>query len=76
MYYREELKSSVFQVYYWQYSNTGSFNNMLLDLMSKADFVNYAKLSSAYPELSLAFSMWKEAKDEGQELFRLYQVSI
>ena len=76
MYYRKELKPAVMQVYYWRYSNTGSFNNMLLDLMNKADFINFAKLSSAYPELALAFNMWKEAGDEGKDLFRLYEIFI
>jgi len=64
------IDEAVEQVYYWQYSNTGSFFNQLITLFQKADGNNIKKLNSAYPEIFLAIEMWKVAGDNGDDLFR------
>jgi len=50
-----------FEVYCWQYSNTGSFSNMLLDLFGKADSENRIKLGSAFPHLFQAYCEWRNS---------------
>lgn len=61
---------AVRELYFWQYSNTGCFHNMLFSLMQKADTDNYAKLEIAFPEEAEAYYQWCKSDDYGNELFR------
>ena len=69
---KSPIELAVMEVYFWQFSNTGSFTNMLLDLFRKADRENNVKLTVAYPELSHALALWDAAGDAGNDLFREY----
>jgi len=62
--------AAIREIYFWQFSNTGCFNQQLLDLFGKADFNNRAKLRLAYPELYEAWIEWNNAGDYGNDLFR------
>ena len=64
------FKDAVREVYFWQYSNTGCFNQQLLNLFQKADPSNKQKLAGAFPELYDALSAWEAAGDYGNDLFR------
>ncbi len=66
------LGEAVAQVYYWQYSNTDSFNQKLIDLYRKGDMTNKAKLKSVYPEIVAALELWEVSGDNGDDLFRHY----
>lgn len=63
-------EEAVRELYFWQYSNTGCFHNMLFDLMQKADIKNYVKLCTAFPHECHAFTEWMASSDNGNDLFR------
>ena len=66
------LENAVRELYFWQYSNTGCFHNILFDLMQKADTNNYAKLKIAFPEEAEAYYLWCKAGNYGNDLFKQY----
>lgn len=66
------LKEAVTELYFWQYSRTGSFHNYLYDLLQKADESNKQKLAEGFPTEREALQMWEEAGDYGNDLFRVY----
>lgn len=61
---------AVRELYFWQYSNTRCFHNMLFDLMQKADHINIERIAVGFPEEVEAFRDWCKASDCGNELFR------
>lgn len=61
-----EIEKAVAQLYYWQYSNTGSFFNQLFDLISKADFDNKENLRKGFPFHVEAYELWMESEDPDQ----------
>ena len=63
-------EQAVRELYFWQYSNTGCFHNMLFDLMAKADANNFARLVPSFPNECMAYIDWSGAGDGGNELFR------
>lgn len=65
---------AVREVYFWQYSRTDCFNQLLLDLFQKADPSNRKRLDMAFPLLFEAWSQWSEAGDNGNDLFRKYGI--
>jgi hypothetical protein len=58
------------EVYFWQYSNTNSFNNMFILLYQKADMGNKRRLFTAFPALCAAIEEWNSAGDNGNDFFR------
>ena len=68
----DDLRRAVGHIYDWQYNNTGSFFNLLCKLIQKADPQNKAKINLAFPTLFMAMTMWHEAGDNGDDLFRRY----
>jgi hypothetical protein len=66
------INDAMREVYFWRYSNTGSFHNMLFDLFQKADNDNLVILGNAYPSEYLAWYMWTQAADHGDTFFRDY----
>ncbi len=68
MTYGEAVK----EVYFWQYSRTNCFNQLLLDLFGKADINNFNKLAQAFPSLASAYLHWQGSGDYGNDLFRIY----
>ena len=65
-------EDAVKEIYFWQYSNTGCFNQKLFDLYMKADGNNKSRLWLAFPELIEALEDWNKAGDYGKELFIKY----
>jgi hypothetical protein len=53
----------MFELYCWQFSNTGCFHNMLFDLIQKADLSNRRLLSKAFPEEVEAFEIYQHKGD-------------
>lgn len=66
------LEKAIELLWYWQCGGD-SFTCDLYSLMMKADGVNLAKLSEAYPTESTALFMWKESKDP-KEFFATYNL--
>jgi hypothetical protein len=66
----ELTKAAVFEVWCWQYSRTGCFNNMLFDLIQKADPGNKLRLARAFPLEMAAYQAWCEAGNYGEDLFK------
>ncbi len=54
----EEIIKAKRELYFWKYSYTGCFSNMLYDLIVKADKYNREKLSKAFPEYVDAYTLW------------------
>lgn len=67
-----DLKDAIFEVYCWQYSRSDCFNQLLLDLMMKADGINKKILGKAYPLLFEALAIWDLSADNGDQLFIEY----
>ena len=58
-----------FELWCWQHSNTGCFNNMLFELIAKADFINKERIRDSFPEFVLEYERWCEA-DSPQAYYR------
>lgn len=66
----DALQQAIQKLYFWQYSNSGSFHDCLYDLFQKADNFNKVKLAEAFPEEFVAITLWNKAGDYGNDLFR------
>lgn len=58
------IREAVEKVYFWQYNYTECFSNKLLDLFPKADLINFGRLALGFPQLALAFELWRESDDQ------------
>lgn len=70
----ETVEDAIWQIWVWQHSNTGSFYSQLILLFRKADASNRAKLATIWPTLPIAMAMWDAAKDNGEALFRQFNI--
>jgi hypothetical protein len=70
----DQMKKAAMEIYFWQHSNTSSFNNRLFDLFSKADANNFIKLSKGFLPEAKAFMEWQTSAGGGNEFFRKYGV--
>lgn len=68
----EERIKVVKHLYYWQYSNRNSFTDILFNLFHKADPTNLSKLRVGFKLEYLCYLQWKNAGDNGNDLFREY----
>ena len=66
MSYEMSEKEAVTEVFRWQYQNTNSFFNKLLDVIHKADVSNRAKLMKAFPNLVAAHTLWMDSPTPGK----------
>jgi hypothetical protein len=51
-------EKAIEELFYWQYSNTGSFKNQLFSLFMKADRDNKTRLAVCFPDEAKAFCLW------------------
>ncbi len=68
------LRPCVEKLYYWQYSRTNCFSDLLFDLFQKADPGNYQRLAKGFPEHAMALNMWNTSGDSGKDLFRAFDL--
>lgn len=68
----EKIKKGITEVYWWQYENTDSFYNNLIDLYRKGDVENKKKLRTVFNEICFAVDLWEVTGSYGDDLFRQF----
>jgi hypothetical protein len=64
---KTELRRAIWELYYWQrLSDASNFTAILYTLISKADILNRAKLTMAFPYECVAYELWQESLDENE----------
>lgn len=70
----ETLEDVVWQIWIWQHQNTDSFFSIILRAFRKADASNRTKLASVWPMLPVGMALWEASKDNGEALFRQFNI--
>jgi len=65
---------AVFELYEWQYDNGNNFKCLLFDLIAKADRDNYLRIALGFPIECMLFRAWGQAGDNGNDLFRQFEI--
>lgn len=68
------VEDAIWQIWIWQHNNTGSFFSTIILAYCKADSGNRAKLGKVFPGLPIAMQMWHAALDNGEALFRQFNI--
>lgn len=71
----DTLKSAIEELYFWQYCEPrNNFYQNLIYLYRTADVINRNKLAMVYPYLAMAMALWQSAGDNGNDLFREWEL--
>lgn len=61
-------------IHAWQYGDRSGFYSRLLSLYQIADSTNKVRLEIVYPHLFKAFHAWEQSDENGNELFKRYDL--